>query len=78
MLCPMDRFWYLLLAMEYLLQNLLKLAKELKVNYKTARLLQSKYRILMRDSNVAMILDLQFYESDVANTGTHRRMVNAD
>ena len=47
-----------------------ELAKELKVNYKTACLLQSKCRILMHDSNASKMLDSQFYESDVAYTGT--------
>ena len=48
----------------------IKLAKELKVNYKTACLLQSKCRIFMHDSNTSKMLDSQFYESDGAYTGT--------
>ena len=46
-----------------------ELAEELKVNYKTACLLQSKCRILMRNSNSCKSLDSSFYESDVAYIG---------
>ena len=47
----------------------LELSKELKVNYKTACLLQTKARILMKNSNSKKFLDSNFYESDVAYTG---------
>ena len=47
----------------------LELAEELKVNHKTACLLQTKCRILMRNSNSAKMLDSSFYESDVAYIG---------
>lgn len=47
----------------------LQLSEELKVNYKTACLLQTKARILMRNSNSRKSLDSIFYESDVAYTG---------
>lgn len=47
----------------------LQLSEELKVNYKTACLLQTKARILMRNSNSKRSLDSSFYESDVAYTG---------
>lgn len=47
----------------------LELAEELNVNYKTACLLQSKCRILMRNSNTEQALDSSFYESDVAYIG---------
>lgn len=47
----------------------MKLAEELKVNYKTACLLQSKCRILMRSDNLKKTLDSGFYESDVAYIG---------
>ena len=46
-----------------------ELSKELKVNYKTACLLQTKARILMKNSNSKRFLDSDFYESDVAYTG---------
>ena len=44
----------------------LQLSEELKVNYKTACLLQTKARILMRNSNSKRSLDSSFYESDAA------------
>lgn len=47
----------------------LELSEELKVNYKTACLLQTKARILMKNSNSKKSLDSSFYESDVAYTG---------
>ena len=47
----------------------MELAEELKVNYKTACLLQTKCRILMKDSNSKTTLDSSFYESDVAYIG---------
>ena len=47
----------------------MELSKELKVNYKTACLLQTKARILMKNSNSKRFLDSDFYESDVAYTG---------
>lgn len=47
----------------------MELSKELKVNYKTACLLQTKARILMKNSNSMKFLDSNFYESDVAYTG---------
>lgn len=47
-----------------------ELAEELKVNYKTACLLQTKCRILMKESNSRKKLDSFFYEADVAYTGT--------
>lgn len=47
----------------------MELSKELKVNYKTACLLQTKARILMKNSNSKKFLDSNFYESDVAYTG---------
>lgn len=47
----------------------MELSKELKVNYKTACLLQAKARILMKNSNSKRFLDSDFYESDVAYTG---------
>lgn len=47
----------------------LELAEELKVNYKTALLLQSKCRILMRNANTEKTMDSHFYESDVAYIG---------
>lgn len=47
----------------------IELSKELKVNYKTACLLQTKARILMKNSNSKKFLDSNFYESDVAYTG---------
>lgn len=47
-----------------------ELAEELKVNYKTACLLQTKCRLLMKNSNSAKMLDSSFYESDVAYIGT--------
>lgn len=47
----------------------LELSKELKVNYKTACLLQTKARILMKNSKSKKFLDSNFYESDVAYTG---------
>lgn len=48
----------------------MELAEELKVNYKTACLLQTKCRILMRNSNSSKKLDSSFYESDVAYIGS--------
>ena len=48
----------------------MELSKELKVNYKTACLLQTKARILMKNSNSKKLLDSNFYESDAAYTGT--------
>ena len=47
----------------------MELPKELKVNYKTACLLQTKACILMKNSNSKRFLDSDFYESDVAYTG---------
>ncbi len=47
----------------------MELSKELKVNYKTACLLQTKARILMKNSNSKRFLDSDFYESDVAYAG---------
>ncbi|MFR3061500.1 MAG: transposase [Holdemanella porci] len=47
----------------------MELSKELKVNYKTACLLQTKARILMKNSDSKRFLDSDFYESDVAYTG---------
>ena len=47
----------------------MELSKELKVNYKTACLLQTKARILMKNSNSKKLLDSNFHESDVAYTG---------
>ena len=47
-----------------------ELAEELKVNYKTACLLHSKCKILMKNSNAEHTLDSSFYESDVAYIGT--------
>lgn len=47
----------------------MELAEELKVNYKTACLLNTKCRILMREANESRCLDSAFYESDVAYTG---------
>lgn len=47
----------------------LELSEELKINYKTACLLQTKARILMKNSNSKKSLDSSFYESDVAYTG---------
>ena len=47
----------------------MELSKKLKVNYKTACLLQTKARILMKNSNSKRFLDSDFYESDVAYTG---------
>lgn len=46
------------------------LAEELEVNYKTACLLNTKCRILMRESNCEKTLDSMFYESDVAYIGS--------
>lgn len=46
------------------------LAAELKINYKTACLLNTKCRILMRESNSEKRLDSKFYESDVAYIGS--------
>ena len=43
----------------------LELSEELKVNYKTACLLQTKVRILMKNSNSKKSLDSSSYESDV-------------
>lgn len=47
----------------------IELSKELRVNYKTACLLQTKARILMKNSNSKKFLDSNFYESDVAYIG---------
>lgn len=47
-----------------------KIAKELKINYKSACLLNTKCRILMRQSNSGKRLDSKFYESDVAYIGS--------
>ena len=47
----------------------MELAEELKVNYKTACLLNTKCRILMQSSNEGHCLDSAFYESDVAYAG---------
>ena len=47
----------------------MELSKELKVNYKTACLLQTKARILMKNSKSKKFLNSNFYESDVAYTG---------
>lgn len=45
------------------------LAEQLKVNYKTALLLNTKCRILMRESNNEKVLNSKFYESDVVYIG---------
>lgn len=47
----------------------LELLEELKINNKTACRIQTKARILMKNSNSKRSLDLSFYESDVAYTG---------
>lgn len=47
----------------------LELSEELKINYKTACLLQTKERILMKNSNSKKSLDSSLNESDVAYTG---------
>lgn len=47
--------------------------EELKVNYKTSCPLQSKCRILMRNSNTDKTLDSSFYEFDVAYIGAPSR-----
>ena len=47
----------------------LELTEELNVNYKTACLLQTKCRLLMRSSNTKQMLDSSFYESDVVYIG---------
>ena len=45
------------------------LARELKVNYKTACHLQTRARILMSQSNSRRCIDSKFYEADVAYVG---------
>lgn len=48
----------------------MELIKELKVNYKTGCLLQTKARILMKNSNSKKFSNSKFYEAYVAYTGT--------
>ena len=47
-----------------------KIAKVLKINYKSACLLNTKCRILMRQFNSEKRLDSKSYESDVAYIGS--------
>lgn len=47
-----------------------KIAKELKIYYKSACLLNTKCRILMRQCYSENRLDSKFYESDVAYIGS--------